>query len=43
MTRRFVERVERAERFAADEGKDWTALPVDEQDGYFDRAKSAFE
>ena len=43
MTRRFVERVERAERFAADEGKTWTALAVEEQDLYFDRAKTAFE
>jgi MazG family protein len=43
MTRRFVERVERAEQFAAEEGKTWTALDLDEQDRYFDRAKTAFE
>jgi nucleoside triphosphate diphosphatase len=43
MTRRFVERVERAERFAADEGKVFADLEVDEQDVYFDRAKVAFE
>jgi hypothetical protein len=43
MSRRFVERVERAERFAADEGKAFAALPLDEQDRYFDRAKEEFE
>ena len=43
MTRRFVERVERAEAFAADDGKVFTELPLDEQDRYFDRAKVAFE
>ena len=43
MTRRFVERVERAEQFAAQEGKTWTALAVEEQDRYFDRAKTTFE
>jgi len=43
MTRRFVERVERAEQFAAEEGKTWTALDVAEQDRYFDRAKTAFK
>jgi MazG family protein len=42
MTRRFVERVERAERFAAEDGKVFADLRVDEQDGYFDRAKVAF-
>jgi MazG family protein len=42
MTRRFVERVERAERYAADEGKRFTELPLDEQDAYFDRAKEEF-
>jgi XTP/dITP diphosphohydrolase/tetrapyrrole methylase family protein/MazG family protein/ATP diphosphatase len=39
MTRRFVERVERAERFAAEEGKSWAELPLEQQDEYFDRAK----
>jgi MazG family protein len=42
MTRRFVDRVERAEQYASDEGKTWTKLPLDEQDAYFDRAKEAF-
>jgi MazG family protein len=42
MTSRFVERVERAEQFAAQEGKAWTELPLAEQDEYFDRAKVAF-
>jgi MazG family protein len=43
MTRRFVERVERAEAFAGEEGKVFAELPLDEQDWYFDRAKVAFE
>jgi MazG family protein len=43
MTKRFVERVERAERFAAEEGKRWTELDLAEQDRYFDRAKVTFE
>jgi MazG family protein len=43
MTRRFVERVERAEQFAADEGKAFAELDLDEQDVYFDRAKVTFE
>jgi MazG family protein len=43
MTRRFVERVERAERFAAEEGKVFSELDLGEQDRYFDRAKVAFE
>jgi len=43
MTRRFVDRVERAEAFAAEEGKVFTELPLEEQDRYFDRAKVAFE
>jgi MazG family protein len=42
MTRRFVQRVERAEQFAAEEGRVFAELPVDEQDVYFDRAKVAF-
>jgi MazG family protein len=36
---RFVARVERAERLAADAGDDWTALPLADQDRYYDRAK----
>ncbi len=43
MTKRFVERVERAENFAAKDGKVWTELDLAEQDRYFDRAKVAFE
>ena len=42
MTRRFVERVERAERYAADEGKSFAELELAEQDRYFDRAKEEF-
>ena len=37
--RRFRERVEAAERLAADRGEDWSALPLSEQDSYFDQAK----
>jgi MazG family protein len=36
---RFVARVEEAERLAGAEGRQWTRLPVEEQDRYFDRAK----
>jgi MazG family protein len=39
MTRRFVDRVERAEERAAAEGKSFAELPLDEQDRYFDLAK----
>jgi uncharacterized protein YabN with tetrapyrrole methylase and pyrophosphatase domain len=42
MSRRFVERVERAERAAAGEGKSFAELPLEEQDRYFDRAKEEF-
>jgi nucleoside triphosphate diphosphatase len=38
-TGRFVARVEEAERLAAADGRDWAALPLDEQDHYFDLAK----
>jgi len=37
--RRFRGRVETAEALAAAEGKDWTTLPLGEQDRYFDQAK----
>jgi XTP/dITP diphosphohydrolase/tetrapyrrole methylase family protein/MazG family protein/ATP diphosphatase len=40
MTDRFVARVERAERLAADEGKEFARLGLEEQDAYFDRAKA---
>jgi MazG family protein len=39
---RFVARVERASELAAEEGADFTTLPLAEQDHYFDRAKEAF-
>jgi MazG family protein len=37
--RRFADRVERAEELAKDDGRDFTNLPLDEQDRYFDAAK----
>jgi MazG family protein len=37
--RRFVERVEQAERIAAADGVVFTELPLAEQDDYFDKAK----
>ena len=43
MTKRFLERVERAERYAAEEGKSFAELELAEQDRYFDRAKEEFE
>jgi MazG family protein len=42
MTRRFVDRVERAEEYATAEGKSFVELELDEQDRYFDRAKVEF-
>ncbi|HYZ17996.1 MAG TPA: nucleoside triphosphate pyrophosphohydrolase [Gaiellaceae bacterium] len=39
MAQRFAARVERAEQLAAAEGRDFTKLPLDEQDRYFDLAK----
>jgi MazG family protein len=41
MSDRFVARVERAERMAADEGKQFARLELEEQDAFFDRAKEA--
>ncbi len=38
---RFVARVERAERLAAQDGKTFAELGLEEQDRYFDRAKEA--
>jgi MazG family protein len=38
-TKRFRARVERAVELAADDGKNWTKLPLDEQDAYYDKAK----
>ena len=37
--RRFVSRVERASELAAEEGKEFSGLPLDEQDRWFDLAK----
>jgi len=37
--KRFRARVERAAELATADGKDWTALTLDEQDAYYDRAK----
>jgi XTP/dITP diphosphohydrolase/tetrapyrrole methylase family protein/MazG family protein/ATP diphosphatase len=42
MTRRFVDRVERAEHYAAADGKSFAELALGEQDHYFDRAKVEF-
>ncbi|MDX6485411.1 MAG: nucleoside triphosphate diphosphatase [Gaiellaceae bacterium] len=36
---RFRRRVEEAERLARENGEDWSALPLERQDHYFDRAK----
>ena len=36
---RFVSRVERADELAAARGERWSALPLDEQDRYYDQAK----
>ncbi|HUK98580.1 MAG TPA: nucleoside triphosphate pyrophosphohydrolase [Gaiellaceae bacterium] len=38
-SKRFRSRVELAERIAAVDGSDWKSLPLDEQDGYYDKAK----
>jgi MazG family protein len=43
MTKRFVDRVERADAYAAEEGKTFAELALEEQDRYFDRAKETFE
>jgi MazG family protein len=37
--KRFRARVERAVELAARDAKDWTALPLAEQDAYYDKAK----
>jgi len=38
-TKRFRARVEAAESLAAADGTDWTALPLEQQDAYYDLAK----
>jgi uncharacterized protein YabN with tetrapyrrole methylase and pyrophosphatase domain len=40
-SRKFVERVGRAEELAGAEGRTWRELGLDEQDRYYDRAKDA--
>ena len=42
MSRRFVDRVERAEQRASEEGKSFAELGLEEQDRYFDLAKEEF-
>ncbi len=42
-TARFRHRIERAEELAAADGHDWTRLPLEEQDRYFDEAKEGRE
>jgi MazG family protein len=37
--KRFRARVDRAVELAAADARDWTALPLDEQDAYYDKAK----
>src|SRR5262245_13827797 len=39
-SRKFVDRVERAEELAEAEGRVWADLGLDEQDAYYDRAKA---
>jgi uncharacterized protein YabN with tetrapyrrole methylase and pyrophosphatase domain len=40
-TKRFRSRVEQAAALALEDGKDWTTLPLDEQDAYYDQAKES--
>jgi MazG family protein len=40
---RFRRRVEVAERLAREKGEDWSALPLEQQDRYFDLAKESVE
>ena len=40
---RFRRRVEVAERLARENGEDWSALPLEQQDRYFDLAKESAE
>jgi MazG family protein len=42
-TQRFRSRVEVAERLAGENGEDWSALPLERQDHYFDLAKETTE
>jgi MazG family protein len=38
--KRFRSRVDAADALAREEGKDWTKLPLEEQDAYYDQAKA---
>jgi uncharacterized protein YabN with tetrapyrrole methylase and pyrophosphatase domain len=40
-TQRFRHRVEVAEQLARENGEDWSTLPLEQQDHYFDRAKES--
>jgi MazG family protein len=42
-TKRFRARVERAAELATADSKNWTELPLDEQDAYYDKAKEFIE
>ena len=42
-TKRFRARVEQAVELAAADSKNWTELPLDEQDAYYDKAKELSE
>jgi MazG family protein len=42
-TKRFRARVENAAELAAADGKNWTELPLDEQDTYYDQAKELID
>ena len=42
-TKRFRARVEHAVELAAADSKNWTELPLDEQDAYYDQAKESLE
>jgi MazG family protein len=42
MAKRFADRVERAEELAKVDGREFTELPLEEQDRYFDAAKEEF-
>jgi uncharacterized protein YabN with tetrapyrrole methylase and pyrophosphatase domain len=41
--KRFRDRVTTAEVLAAADGQNWTELPLEQQDTYFDRAKETTE
>jgi MazG family protein len=40
---KFVARVERAQRLAAESGEDWARLPLDRQERFYERAKGSSE